>query len=69
MPEYARCDAARAHVTAAAFQAELARLRDTNVVDYPGVARAKLPVLRLLHAQFVRERAAGASARGAQFAA
>jgi hypothetical protein len=69
VPEYARCDVARAHVTAATFQAELARLRGTAVVDYPGVARAKLPVLRLLHAQFRRERAAGASVRGAQFAA
>lgn len=69
VPEYARCDVARAHVTAAAFQAELARLRETAAVDYPGVARAKLPVLRLLHAQFRRERAAGASVRAAQFAA
>ena len=66
--EYARCEAAQTHVTSPGFQAELARLRDTTVVDYPGVAQAKLPVLRMLHAQFRRERAAGVTARSERFA-
>jgi 4-alpha-glucanotransferase len=69
VPEFARCDAARSHVNSAGFQAELARLRGTSAVDYPGVANAKLPVLRLLYAQFQRERAAGKDARSEQFAA
>ena len=69
VPEYARCDAARAHVQRQGFQAELARLRGTAAVDYPGVANAKLPVLRLLFTQFQRDRAAGRLERAGQFAA
>ena len=46
VPEYAGCAAARARVEAPEFQQELARLRATDYVDYQGVARAKLPVLR-----------------------
>jgi 4-alpha-glucanotransferase len=67
--EFASCAAARAHVAQPGFQAELARLRATAVVDYPGVAQAKLPVLRLLHAQFRAEQAAGLTPRGQRFRA
>jgi 4-alpha-glucanotransferase len=67
VPEFAHCDEARAHVAAPAFQDELARLRTTAVVDYPGVSRAKLTVLRMLHAQFQRERAAGTTSRSKAF--
>ena len=51
------------------FQAELARLRSTPCVDYPGVAQAKLRILRLLHAQFRRDTAAPDSSRVTQFQA
>ena len=65
--EFGDCAAAQAHVAQPEFQAELARLRATDVVDYPGVARAKLPVLRLLHARFRAGQAAGLTPRGRQF--
>jgi 4-alpha-glucanotransferase len=65
--EFAACSAARARVAQPEFQAELARLRATPVVDYPGVARAKLPVLKMLYAQFRAEQAAGPTPRGQRF--
>jgi (1->4)-alpha-D-glucan 1-alpha-D-glucosylmutase len=49
---YAECTAARTHVAADAFQQRLAELRAQPLVDYPGVAKAKLEVLALLHAHF-----------------
>ena len=67
--EFDDCTTARTHVAQPAFQAELARLRATAVVDYPGVARAKLPVLRLLHEQFRAGQAAGNTPRGRRFRA
>jgi 4-alpha-glucanotransferase len=67
--EFDSCAAARAQLVQPAFQAELARLRATPVVDYPGVARAKLPVLRLLHAQFRADQAAGPTPRSQRFRA
>ena len=50
--EYRECDAARALVTAPAFQEELERLRASDLVDYAGVAALKWPVLRELYAYF-----------------
>ena len=67
--EFAHCAEAQASVNAADFQAELARLRSTPCVDYPGVAQAKLRILRLLHGQFRRDKALHASSRAAQFQA
>jgi 4-alpha-glucanotransferase len=67
VPEYSRCAAAQALVQSAEFQAELTRLRGTPVVDYPGVARAKLTALRLLHVQFLQDQASGPTARSVQF--
>ena len=55
VPEYAECAAVHARVAAPDFQQELARLRSTTLVDYPGVASAKLPLLRQLFAHFQRE--------------
>ncbi|MDH4189175.1 MAG: malto-oligosyltrehalose synthase [Betaproteobacteria bacterium] len=46
------CGAARERLQAPEFQARLARLRETELVDYPGVAAAKLEVLELLYANF-----------------
>ena len=67
--EFAHCAEAQAVVQSADFQAELARLRATPVVDYPGVAQAKLRILKLLHAQFRRDGSARAAARAAPFQA
>jgi len=54
VPGYAGCDEARMTVESAPFQRELERLRATDDVDYPGVARAKLPVLQVLYDHFRR---------------
>jgi (1->4)-alpha-D-glucan 1-alpha-D-glucosylmutase len=54
VPEFARCAEARAAVGAAAFQARLRELRAAEMVDYRGVAGAKLPVLRMLYREFLR---------------
>jgi 4-alpha-glucanotransferase len=54
VPGYADCEAARSAVETPAFRQELERLRATDYVDYPGVARAKLPVLRALYEHFRR---------------
>jgi 4-alpha-glucanotransferase len=69
LPEFAECAEARERVAAVAFQAELERLRATANVDYPGVANAKLPVLRLLFGHFRREQLARNTSRAAQFRA
>jgi len=67
--EFAQCAEAQAMVHAAEFQAELARLRAAPCVDYPGVTRVKLRVLKLLHAHFRRDQSAQTSLRAAQFQA
>jgi 4-alpha-glucanotransferase len=54
VPEYADCATARGFVESPEFQRELVRLRATDDVDYPGVARAKLPVLERLYEHFRR---------------
>lgn len=52
VPEFAVCAAARSRLASADFQARLAALRATEVVDYVGVAEAKFAILPLLFAQF-----------------
>ena len=47
-PGFSACETARRRLASADFQARLQALRDTGVVDYVGVARAKLDVLRAL---------------------
>ncbi|HEX9208858.1 MAG TPA: 4-alpha-glucanotransferase [Steroidobacteraceae bacterium] len=69
LPEFAECNAARHRVATAEFQAELQRLRATANVDYPGVARAKLPVLETLFEHFEREHVGKGSRRAQQFQA
>ncbi len=69
VPELAACAAARVQLADPAFQAELARLRSLPAVDYAGVARAKLGVLRLLHGQFRRDHLERGDARGLAFEA
>ena len=69
LPEFAESKAAREIVATASFQAELERLRGTANVDYPGVTRAKLSVLRVIFEHFQREHIARNTSRAAQFAA
>lgn len=69
VPEFADCADARARVAAPQFQAELERLRGTDNVDYPGVAAAKLPLLRTLYDHFLREHVERATDRAGEFRA
>jgi 4-alpha-glucanotransferase len=69
LPEFAECGPARQRVADPGFQAELERLRSTPHVDYAGVARAKLPVLELLFAHFLREHLGHRTARAEEFRA
>src|SRR5204863_3382429 len=48
IPEFAKSRAAQKLVATTAFQRMLARLREAELVDYVGVAKAKLEVLELL---------------------
>ncbi len=69
VPEFAECVEARTRVAERSFQAELARLRATRLVDYRGVAVVKLQILHLLHAHFRREHIERGTARGREFEA
>ena len=68
-PDFAESEEARALVRSAEFQAGLGRLRAAALVDYAGVARAKLRVLDILHASFRRRHLDTLSARGHDFRA
>jgi len=50
--EFQTCAEARARVFAGEFQDRLRALRAADLVDYPAVSAAKLPVLELLYAHF-----------------
>ncbi len=52
--EFALCAPARQRVATPEFQQRLSRLRQAPLVDYPGVAAAKLEILALLHAHFAQ---------------
>ncbi len=67
VPEFADCADARARVAEPEFQAELERLRGTANVDYPGVAAAKLPLLRTLYGHFLSAHVERASGRASEF--
>lgn len=69
IPEFAACREAARRASEPAFVAELERLRATDNVDYPGVARAKLPLLRLVYDHFVREHLARGTPRARAFLA
>lgn len=60
VPEFAASEAARCRHASADFQARLAALRATEIVDYVGVAQAKFAILPLLFTQF--KQAGGARA-------
>ena len=69
VPDFAECLEVRDKVAAPGFQARLGQLRATHNVDYPGVADAKLPLLRELHEHFRREHVARGTPRAAAFRA
>ncbi|WP_126445295.1 4-alpha-glucanotransferase [Sulfuricystis multivorans] len=48
VPEFAACEAVQSRIASAEFQAQLTALRAQPLVDYPGVARLKLEILRAL---------------------
>lgn len=50
--DFHECEEARGLVRSAAFQTRLRALRETELVDYPGVAAAKRTVLEMLYAHF-----------------
>ncbi len=50
--DFAHCEPAHQRVVSPDFQQRLARLRAAPLVDYRGVAAAKLEILELLHAHF-----------------
>ncbi len=52
VPEYADCQEAQARVRQESFQSKLTELRQTDHVDYAGVADAKDEILGLLFRQF-----------------
>lgn len=55
LPEFAECDAAQHQVRDRVFQQRLDRLRGSELVDYPGVAGAKMTVLETLYGHFQKE--------------
>jgi len=52
VPEFVQCEAAQQEVYAREFQQKLDNLRAAELVDYPGVAAAKLPILEILYQYF-----------------
>jgi (1->4)-alpha-D-glucan 1-alpha-D-glucosylmutase len=52
IPEFEECESARTLVSSPMFRKTLRALRDTELVNYPGVAEAKSRVLSLLFAHF-----------------
>ncbi|HEX7951564.1 MAG TPA: malto-oligosyltrehalose synthase, partial [Burkholderiales bacterium] len=65
--DFRECIEAQRRVRSAAFQARLAQLRAAPLVDYPGVAAAKLEVLALLYAHFRAHHLESQSARADAF--
>jgi (1->4)-alpha-D-glucan 1-alpha-D-glucosylmutase len=69
VPELAECGEVAGAIAAPAFQARLARLREAPLVDYAGVAAAKLDMLERLYADFRARHLAADSPRAAAFRA
>ncbi|WP_035690694.1 4-alpha-glucanotransferase [Azospirillum halopraeferens] len=69
VPDLEECPEARVLIASDSFRADLAAARSTELVDYPAVARLKLPVLERLYAAFRARHLApgGDSGRGAAF--
>jgi 4-alpha-glucanotransferase len=69
VPEFAECDAARAHVALPPFAERLHALRAVRLVDYQGVADAKFEVLELLFKFFCERHLGAGTERAANFRA
>jgi 4-alpha-glucanotransferase len=67
IPEYHDCEAAIASVNEPTFQAELGRLRLAPLVQYEGVAAAKIAILRLLFLEFGKRHIAPGTQRASLF--
>lgn len=69
VPEFAECETARAMVATPEFQSRLRALRAAELVEYRGVAEAKLLTLRVLYDHFRERHLAARTARGEAFLA
>lgn len=69
LSEFEECAAVRRKAAEPGFGAELERLRAVPQVDYPGVAAAKLPLLRELYRHFRAAHLASDTPRAAAFRA
>ncbi|HEY7743509.1 MAG TPA: 4-alpha-glucanotransferase [Burkholderiales bacterium] len=69
VPEFAECERARAAVAKPEFQSRLRALRAAELVDYRGVAEAKLWALRALFDHFRDQHVLPHTARGEAFLA
>jgi (1->4)-alpha-D-glucan 1-alpha-D-glucosylmutase len=65
--DYQESSKIRRSVARRAFQARLKSLRATELVDYPGVAAAKMPVLRACYEHFQSRHLTASSQRAAEF--
>ncbi|HXV10335.1 MAG TPA: malto-oligosyltrehalose synthase [Burkholderiales bacterium] len=67
VPEFAACRAARERTADPQFQARLRALRSAELVDYPGLAGAKLGVLRAVYREFRERDVAAGTDRGSAY--
>jgi len=68
IPEFTECEAAGNLVAEPQFQARLRALRSAELVDYPGLAEAKLGALRVLYRHFRERHQLAGTTRGTAFA-
>jgi GNAT superfamily N-acetyltransferase len=67
VPEFKECHEAREQAATPNFRSEIERLRATTNVDYAGVTRLKLPLLRTVYRHFVRVHLSRATPRAEAF--
>jgi len=67
--DFGECEEARSQLRTPEFQARLKALRDADLVDYAGVAAAKLPMLKRCFAHFRSQHLARATPRAIAFRA
>jgi (1->4)-alpha-D-glucan 1-alpha-D-glucosylmutase len=69
IPDFSECAEALAQARAPEFQARLKALREADLVDYAGVAQAKLPMLERCFAHFFERHLVRGTARAQAFRA
>ncbi|MDP1708178.1 MAG: malto-oligosyltrehalose synthase [Gammaproteobacteria bacterium] len=67
VPDFSECQPARKEVANPAFQARLQALRESELVDYAGVSKTKLQLLRHLYKHFCKHHLQPRSERGTAF--